>query len=54
MAAVLVDWRLLWVVTAGRWDQDGTSFVTEALLTGVWDAVVEFAAVIEWDPRAAC
>jgi hypothetical protein len=52
--ALLCDWRLAWVLPAGRWDEDGAAIVAEALQSGDWGTVVEFAVVIEWDAESAC
>jgi len=30
------------------------SFLAEALHTGFWDDVAEFALVMDWDPATAC
>lgn len=52
--ALVPDWRVSWVLTDGRWDEDGASFIAEALRTGDWETVAEFAAVIDWDSESAC
>lgn len=45
---------MVWVVPVGRWDEDGAAFVAEALRTGDWATVSEFADVVDWDPESAC
>lgn len=54
-----MDWPLVpWtgfenVHVLGRWDDVGAALIAEACGTGVWDLVVEFAEVIEWEDLAA-
>lgn len=54
MGRVMRDWRFTWVLCNGRWDADGAALVTEALDSGDWSVVVEFAEVIDWDGASAC
>lgn len=50
---ILLDWRLAWVLPSGRWDSDGVSLLAEALATGDWGTVEEFAATVGWPQNSA-
>jgi hypothetical protein len=55
-----VSWPLLLrtgfgnVFPYGRWDQDSTVLIAEAINDDVWDLVVEYARFAPWDATTAC
>lgn len=54
MGRVMGDWKYVWVLQNGRWDEDGTALVSEALGSGDWSVVEEFAEVIDRRPHSEC
>ncbi len=41
------------VFTNGRWDHDSTVLIADAINTGEWGPVEEFALDVPWDKKAA-
>ncbi len=37
----------------GRWDHAGTVLIADAVNSGVWDLVAEFAEEIDWEEASA-
>lgn len=54
------EWRLLLntgfgnVFPFGRWTLESTVLIADAVNTGNWDNVEEYARLIPWDDTAAC